>query len=380
MSSSTSHLFPVYPRLDLDLVRAQGTRLFTADGREIVDLYGAHAVCPLGHAHPVLHEALTTAHATLDFYSNSLRMPIQERAAEAVIGDSAHLSHVHFVNSGTEANESAIHLARKVTGRETVVTLDTSFHGRTLGSLSLTGLSGYRKRVPVEVPDIWGRTIALGAEDLSVIDETVAAVMIESVVSLGGVYLPPDGWLDRVQARCREVGALLILDEVQGGVGRLGTWFGHQTVGSTPDMVTLAKSLGGGFPVGALVTTPALAEAVGYGELGTTFGGGPMACAMVEATARVIREDGLLDRVKVIEARVRAGLADLDGVEVRGRGCLLGIQTPMAAGALRDALLARDLLVGTSGEPHTLRLLMPYVVDDADLDRFVTAVHEVLDA
>lgn len=373
-----SALLPVYPRLDLDLVRAEGVFMYTSDGRQILDLYGAHAVCPLGHAHPELAETLSTAYRTLDFYSNSLHMAVQERAAQAVLGGSEHLAYVHFVNSGTEANESALHLARKLTGRKTILTLDSSFHGRTLGSLSVTGLGGYRGRIPLDVPAHWCKTLALGQEDLSVIDETVAGVMIEAIVSLGGLYVPDAAWLQRVEARCREVGAFFILDEVQGGVGRTGTWYAHEGFGVKPDMVTLAKSLGAGFPVGAMVCTKAIADRVGSGELGTTFGGGPMACAMVEAVANIIRRDGLMGRVLQIEARIREGLAGVPGVEVRGKGCLLGVETPKSANAVRDALLARDIMIGTSSHPRTLRLLAPYILQDEHVDRFVATLKEVL--
>lgn len=373
-------LFPVYPRLDLDLVGARGTSLFTADGREIHDLYGAHAVCPLGHAHPALHAALVSQHATLDFYSNSLRMAVQEDAARAVLGDSAHLAAVHFLNSGTEANESAIHLARMLTGRSRIITLSEGFHGRTLGSLSVTGLPSYRRKVPLDIPEAWGGTLPLGADDLSSIDDTVAGVLIESVPSLGGVYLPPDGWLERVEARCREVGALFVLDEVQGGIGRLGAWWGHAALGAArPDIVTLAKSIGGGFPVAAMVTTAEVADQVSFGDLGTTFGGGPMACAMVRTVARVVQSEGLLDRVVEIEARIRHACSGLDGVSVRGRGALLGVQTPRPAKEIQAGLLARNVLVGTSGEAHTIRLLPAYVTSDAVLDRFTEALAEVLD-
>lgn len=373
-------LLPVYPRLPLTVVRAEGTRLFTDDDRVIVDLYGGHAVTPLGHGHPDLRDALLRAHGTLDFFSNSVRLPVQEAAAEAVLRGSDHLAHVHFVNSGTEANEAAIHLARRLTGRRTVVTLDVAFHGRTLGSLTVTGLGGYRGRVPLDVPEDWGRTLPFGDEDAipEVVDDTVAAVLLESVPSLAGVQLPPPGFYEAVAARCREVGALLILDEVQGGVGRLGTWFGHQSLGVAPDMVTLAKSLGGGFPVGAMVATAAIGEQVGHGELGTTFGGGPMACAMVETVRSVIDRDGLMARVLDLEARVREALAPLEGVEVTGKGALLGVRTPRKAAEVRDALLERDLLVGTSADPHGLRLLPAYVTPFEDVDRFAEALGEVL--
>lgn len=372
-------LLPVYPRMPLELVRASGTRLFTADGRELLDLYGGHAVCPLGHGHPELTEALTQAHSTLDFYSNSLHMPVQESAARAVLGEATHLAHTHFVNSGTEANEAAIHLARRKTGRTTIVTLDCGFHGRTLGSLSVTGLAGYRERVAVDLPDDVLRTIRFNApDDLSRIDDTVAGVLIELVPSIAGILEPDPAWLTALEARCRAVGALLILDEVQAGVGRMGSWFGHERFGLQPDMVTLAKSLGGGFPVGALVTSAEIGEWVGFGEIGTTFGGGPLAAVMVETVARIIRRDGLMERVLAIETRVRELMARIPGVTVRGYGCLVGVETALPSGELRDALLARDIVVGVSGHLHTVRLLMSYVTTDEELERFATAMNEVI--
>ncbi len=374
-----SALLGVYNRLDLDLVGARGTRLFLADGRELLDLYGGHAVTPLGHGHPELREALTKAHETLDFYSNSVRMPVQEEAGRAVLGGSEHLRRVHFVNSGTEANEAAIHLARKLTGRARIVTLHNSFHGRTLGSLSVTGLTAYRRRVPLEIPEGWRGTIRFNhLEDLETLDDSVAGVLVESVPSIGGVLMPNPEWLRALAARARELGAMLIFDEVQGGVGRLGRWYAHEVFGVKPDMVTLAKSLGGGFPVGAMVCTEEVASQVGFSEIGTTFGGGPMAAAMVSTVARIIRRDGLMDRVMEIFTAVSEGLSDLDGVEVRGRGCLIGIQSPLPASRLRDALLERGIIVGTSGEPHSIRLLLPYIVSDAEIANFLTVTREVL--
>lgn len=374
-------LLPVYPRLDLRIVRAAGSDLFTDTGRVIGDLYGGHAVCPLGHGHPELTAALTRAHSTLDFFSNSVLIPGQEEAANAVLGGSKHLAHVHFVNSGTEANESALHIARRKTGRETIVVLEDGFAGRTFGSLSVTGLGGYRKRLGARPPEHWTRTIRLNdPAAVEAIDDTVAGVLIESVVSLGGVRVPDSAWLQVIQARCREVGALFMFDEVQGGVGRLGTWFGHEGMGVQPDVVTLAKSLGSGFPVGACVVTAEIGAWATDGELGTTFGGGPMACAMVETTARLIHEGGLMARVGELYARVEAGLAGIPGVEVRGRGALIGVQTPRPAKDLQMALLQRDLLVGTSGQSHTLRLLPSYNTPFEMVDRFVAATREVLNA
>jgi acetylornithine/N-succinyldiaminopimelate aminotransferase len=380
----TSALMPVYPRLPIELVKAEGSYLHLADGRRIVDLYGGHAVSPLGHGHPELGEALIGAFRTVDFYSNSLNMSVQERAARAVLGDvpggaaSAHLTRVHFVNAGTEANEAAIHVARRLTGRQKILSFDIGFHGRTLGSLAATHLDHYAELLPLPMGAFY-QPIRFGDfADLAKIDETVAGVLCESIPSLGGLLNPPEGYYAALQARCREVGAFFILDEVQGGIGRTGTWFAHQGFGVEPDMVTLAKSLGGGFPVAAMVSTEAIASRLKSGDLGTTFGGGPMACAMVEAVARIIHRDGLMARNVEMFAHLGRLLADVPGVTLRGAGALIGLQGPMPAGKVRDALLARGFMVGTSGEPHTLRLLLPYVLPMHELDAFAAVYREVV--
>lgn len=380
----TSALMPVYPRLPIELVRAEGSYLFLADGRRIVDLYGGHAVSPLGHGHPELAEALLSAFRTVDFYSNSLHMSVQERAARAVLGDvaggeaSAHLTRVHFVNSGAEANESALHVARRLTGRRKVLSFDIGFHGRTLGSLAATHLDHYAELLPLPMGDFYAPIRFGSFEDLAKIDDTVAAVLCESIPSLGGLLNPPDGYYAALQARCRDAGAMFVMDEVQGGIGRTGTWFAHQGFGVAPDMVTLAKSLGGGFPVAAMVSTEAIASRLKGGDLGTTFGGGPMACAMVETVARIVHRDGLMARNVAMFDHLAALLADVPGVTLRGKGALIGVQGPLPGGKVRDALLAKGFMVGTCGEPHTLRLLLPYVLPMHELDAFAAAYREVV--
>lgn len=375
----TSSLLDVYPRLPIHLQRARGQILFADDGRELLDLYGGHAVTPLGHGHPELTRALCEGHRELDFFSNSVHMGEQRRAAESLLAESAHLRHVHFVNSGTEANEAAIHLARRLSGRKTIVSFDCSFHGRTQASLAATGLATYRRRLSVPEDEALNRFIPFGdRRALSSIDESVAAVLCESVPSLAGVLMPPDGYYATLEARCRQVGALLIFDEVQGGCGRLGSFFAHQRFGVAPDMVTLAKSVAGGFPAGALLTTGTIGEAVEHGELGTTFGGGPLACRMIEATVRVIREQGLLGRVEAIFSRLKAGIEGIDEVELRGAGCLIGLCSKGPAKALQQRLLARNILVGTSADPRVLRLLPAYTLTDEEVDRFLEVLRAVL--
>ncbi|MFQ3586964.1 MAG: aminotransferase class III-fold pyridoxal phosphate-dependent enzyme [Fimbriimonadaceae bacterium] len=373
-------LLPVYPRSPVTLDRAQGAWLYTADGRRILDMYGGHAVSALGHGHPDLVRAVSDSFAGLDFYSNSVEMPIQKEAARRVLNDSPHLAHVHFVNSGTEANEAAIHVARRLTGRRTVVSFDLSFHGRTLASLSATGLTSYQKRLSLPPAPELHRFVRFGdGGDLDKIDGTVAAVICESVPSLGGIYMPPDGYYPALEARCREVGAYLIFDEVQGGIGRLGRWFAHERFGVRPDMVTLAKSLGGGYPVGAMLATAPIGAAMTAGEVGTTFGGGPTACRMIATVHEVIHRDGLMERTGRIFARISEGLAGIDGVAVRGAGCLIGVQTPRPASEVQRALLERDVMVGTSNQPHTIRLLPPYILADEEVDFFVRAFREAFE-
>lgn len=372
-------LLDVYPRLPIHLQRAEGRRLYASDGRELLDLYGGHAVTPLGHGHPELTRTLCEGHQELDFFSNSLHMGVQRHAAEVLLEGSAHLRHVHFVNSGTEANEAAIHLARRLSGRKKIVSFDCSFHGRTQASLAATGLAAYRRRLTVPEDEALNTFISFGDKrGLEKIDESVAAVLCESVPSLAGVLMPPEGYYGALEARCREVGALLIFDEVQGGCGRLGHFFAHEAFGVQPDMVTLAKSIAGGFPAGALLATATIGAAVEHGELGTTFGGGPLACRMIETTIRVIREQGLLQRVRQIFARLSAGVAELEGVELRGAGCLIGLRSKLPAKALQQRLLEADILVGTSADPRVARLLPAYTLTDEEIDRFLDALGRAL--
>ena len=376
--SSCDPLLPVYPRLSLDLVRAEACWLYTRDDRKILDLYGAHAVSPLGHAHPRLKAVLNEAFSAVDFYSNSLHMAVQQQAAKRLLNASAHLAHVHFTNSGTEANEAAIHVARRLTGRRKVISFDCSFHGRTLASLSATGLASYRKRLSLPPNEADNAFIRYGnLSDLASIDDSVAAVICESVPSLAGVLMPPEAYYPAIASRCQQGGAVLIFDEVQGGIGRLGQWFAHQRFGVTPDIVTLAKSIAGGYPVGAMLTTSAIGEWIEHGELGTTFGGGPVACRMAATVAEVIQDEALSDRATQIFEQITSGLSKIADLQVRGAGCLIGIESKKPAKELRDLLLRHDILVGLSAHPNTVRLLPAYVLDSAEIDRFLAAMAEI---
>jgi len=314
------------------------------------------------------------------FYSNVVALAVRTRAAEAIARLApAPLEQVFFVNSGTEANENAMRLARRSTGRDDILTFDGAFHGRTADAISAAGLAKYRD---LGRPNVPGHRFApfgdLAAAEAAV-DDRVAAVLLEPIQSLAGVATAPASYFQGLRRLCDSRGAKLIYDEVQTGFGRTGTFFFAGRHGVVPDLVTLAKGIASGVPMGAVIVSRDIAATVKPEEYGTTFGGGPLACAAAEATVRVIEEEGLLENVRRGSARLRAGLSMLAGVrEVRGEGFLLGIVLDRPGKPVREALLSRGILVGGSDLPDVLRLLPPLVLREEEIDRFLAAIAEVL--
>ncbi len=371
---------PTYTRWPIGLVRGSGSTVWDEDGKSYLDLYGGHAVCSTGHCHPKVVEAIAAQARELLFYSNVVRLPVRTRAAEAILAHAREpLASVFFLNSGTEAAENAMRLARRATGRSDVITFTGAFHGRTADAISAAGLPKYRELARPNVPG--HRIVPFG--DLtaleSALDENVAAVFLEPIQSLAGVLTAEPDTLRGIQSACYRLGAKLIYDEVQTGFGRTGSFFYAGKHGVVPDLVTLAKGIGSGFPMGAVLVSDEIARTVKPEEYGTTFGGGPLACAAAEATVRVIDEEGLLDRVRDGSTRFRQGLRQIGAVrEVRGEGYLLGVALDRPAKPVRAALLARGILVGGCDLPDTLRLLPPLVLTSEEIDRFVTVLAEVL--
>jgi acetylornithine/N-succinyldiaminopimelate aminotransferase len=371
---------PSYTRWPVTLVRGRGATVWDAGGRSYLDLYGGHAVASTGHSHPRVVRAIAEQAGELLFYSNVVELPVRTRAAEAIIRHApAPLTSVFFVNSGTEANENAMRLARRFTGRTDVVSFDGGFHGRTADAISAAGLVKYRE---LGRPNVAGhRIVPFG--DLSkveeVLDGEVAAVLLEPIQSLAGCVTASADYLRGLRALCDRAGALLIYDEVQTGFGRTGTFFFAGRHGVVPDLVTLAKGIGSGFPMGAVLVSERVAATVKPEEYGTTFGGGPLACAAAEATVRVIEEENLLTRVRGGSHRLTEGLRKLAGVQdVRGEGYLLGIVLDRPARPVREALLSRGILVGGCDVPNVLRLLPPLVLAEEDIDRFLETFGELL--
>jgi acetylornithine/succinyldiaminopimelate/putrescine aminotransferase len=372
------HLLQVYGQLPLEITSAEGVYL-QAGTRRIVDLYGGHAVAALGYAHPDLLASLQAQARTMYFQSNAVALHVRAKAGDALAAFApAGLDRVFFVNSGAEANENALRVACRATGRSRVLAIEHGFHGRTAAAAAVTwgaARSWYGfPRTPFDV-DFIPRDDVARAEAL--INGDTAAVIIELVQGLAGAYDLDLGFVLTVAEACRRVGALLIVDEVQSGVGRTGAPFAANLYGIKPDMLTTAKALGGGFPCSALLMTEALAGTLKSGDLGTTFGGGPMACALVSTVIEVIRRDRLMDNVRALSAAIRKSALVGPVERIQGRGFLLGLRCRQPARNVQAALLERDVLVGTSSDPKVIRLLPPLTLEQQHVDKLVNALSEI---
>ncbi|WP_134741721.1 acetylornithine transaminase [Nocardioides sp. 503] len=364
----------------LTLVRGSGAHVWDADGTEYVDLLGGIAVNALGHGHPALVEAVTSQLSTLGHVSNFFATEPQIRLAEKLLTLlDAGTGKVFFTNSGAEANEAAFKLTRR-TGRTHVVAAAGGFHGRTMGALALTSKEAYRapfEPLPGDVTFVpYGDADALAA---AVTDET-AAILLEPMQGEAGVVVPPEGYLAAARAVADEHGALLWLDEVQTGVGRTGAWFAHAASGVRPDIVTLAKGLAGGFPIGACIGVGEAGDLLEPGNHGTTFGGNPVACAAALAVIRTIEDDGLLEHVTVLGQKLRDGLAaDPRVTEVRGEGLLIGLDLVDEVSAEVTAAAMRHGFIVNNPTPHRIRLAPPLVLTQDDADAFLAAWPVILD-
>jgi acetylornithine aminotransferase len=368
------------PPVALD--HGSGATVTDVDGVEYTDLLGGIATTILGHAHPKVVEAISVQAHKLGHVSNLAMHEPGLQLAERLLDLAGRPGRVFFCNSGAEANEMAFKISR-LTGRPEVITAEGAFHGRTMGALALTGqpskaaafapLPGGVSYVP------YGDVDALGAA----VSEQTAMVLLEPMLGEGGVLPAPSGYLAAAASTARDAGALFALDEVQTGMGRTGSWFMHQADGLQPDLITLAKALGGGLPMGATLAFGEAADLMTAGAHGSTFGGNPIAAAAALAVLDVIRDEGLLERAKELEHRFTAGIEALGhpGISgVRGRGALLGVVlTADVAGALEAELRAAGFLTNAVA-PGVLRLAPPLVLTDAQVDAFVAALPAALDA
>ena len=366
----------------LALVRGEGAHVWDEHGREYVDFLGGIAVNALGHAHPALVEAVSEQLGTLghisNFFTSGPQVELAERLLALVPGGES--GRVFFANSGTEANEAAFKLTRK-TGRRHLVAADGAFHGRTMGALALTSKEAYRapfEPLPGDVTFVpYGDADALAA---AVTDET-AAIVLEPIQGEAGVVVPPEGYLAKAREIADAHGALLWLDEVQSGIGRTGRYLAHESSGVVADIVTLAKGLGGGLPIGACLGLGRAATLFEPGNHGTTFGGNPVACAAGLAVLRTIEEEGLLEHATVLGQKLRDGLAaDPRVTEVSGEGLFIGVVLPDVDTAAVAAKALEAGFILNNATPDRIRLVPPLVVTQDDVDALLAAWPGILDA
>lgn len=371
-----------YRKLPLAVARGHGCYVHDAEGVQYLDLYGGHAVALAGHCHPRVVGAIQAQAERLLFYSNLVYSDVRARAVELLAALAPPgLRKVFLCNSGAEANETALKIARKHTGRRVVVSMTGGFHGRTLGALGATGIETYRDPaypIPTEhrfVP--YGDSAAL---EEAIRDDT-AAVILEPIPSMGGIEVADDAYFTALRERCTATGAFLIFDEVQTGFGRTGRAFFGEHVDVVPDLITGAKGIASGFPAGVVYVREDVAANMAYGEQGTTFGGGPLACAAIAANLCVLRDEGLMGNALKREADIRRLVGNVPGVlAVVGRGLLLGLNLDRPAKPVVARLIeeARILCGTAGGNANQIRLLAPLVLEEEHVETFAKALAGLL--
>lgn len=372
-----SHLVPTYAQLPLTLVRGDNATVYDADGKRYWDFYGGHAVALIGHSHRAVADSIFKQARELAFYSNIVPIPIRERAANALAQFAPPpLRNIFFCNSGAEANENALKLAIQQTGRKRIAALRGAFHGRTLLALSATDSPSLQK----QVEGLTAPTLRLEPNDLTTvqhIDGSIAAVIVEPILSMAGVVELTPEFLQALRRRCTEIGAMLIYDEVQTGLGRLGGPLAAGEHGVVPDFVTLAKGVANGVPIGAVLMHDDIARTLRVNDLGTTFGGAPIACAAAAATLETVEKEMLIARAAELGRRFHQKLLTGPVKEILGRGCLIGLRLHAEAKPVHKELLERGFITGTSGDPRVLRLLPPLTLPFEAVDELRDALNEI---
>ena len=369
-------LFDVYSLWPIEPVRAKGCRVWDKDGTEYLDLYGGHAVISIGHSHPRYVQALQQQTAKIGFYSNSVENSLQQQLAKKLGELSGYPDYSLFLcNSGAEANENALKLVSFHTGKKRVIAFAEAFHGRTSGTVAVTD------NPAIQSPFNQGHEVTfLPLNNLEAVEQElrkgdVAAVMIEGIQGVAGIYTPDIAFLQGVHELCIRYQTPLILDEIQSGYGRTGDFFAHQAAGIRPDIITMAKGMGNGFPIGGVLISP-LFEAK-KGMLGTTFGGNHLACVAAIAVLDVIKEESLMENAKQLGYYLTKKLSAMEGIsEVRGRGLMLGISFKPQFSDIRNELLFRHHIFTGGAKKNVMRLLPPLSLGKAEADRFLAALHE----
>lgn len=373
----TMKLFDVYPLFNITPVSARGSWLWDDKGEKFLDLYGGHAVISIGHSHPHYVKALTEQLNKIAFYSNSVQNPLQERLAEKLGQLSGYAEYQLFLcNSGAEANENALKLASFITGRKKIIAFKKAFHGRTSGAVAATDnpklvspFNAVHEVIFLPLNDEVALTDAL--------DDKIAAVIVEGIQGVGGIQLPEDSFLQLLERKCRENNSLLILDEIQSGYGRTGKFFAHQYAGIRPPLITMAKGMGNGFPIGGVLIEESIKP--WSGMLGTTFGGNYLASAAAIAVLEVLENEALLSNAMSMGSYLLEKLAEIPGIsQVRGRGLMIGFDLPEDKMKVRQDLLFKHHIFTGEAKPNTIRLLPSLALNKGEIDIFLTALKHTL--
>lgn len=366
-------LFDVYSLLDMEPVKASGAYLWDKEGVEYLDFYGGHAVISIGHTHPHYVEKITDQLSKIGFYSNAVVNSLQVELAEKLGELSGYPDYELFLcNSGAEANENALKLASFTTGRERVLAMKAAFHGRTSMAVAVT--DNPKIQAPVNCTDKVSFVTLNDVEALKkeLATSEYAAVIIEPIQGVGGIQVASEEFLKAAREACDATGTMLIIDEIQAGYGRSGKFFAHQWSGVKADIITLAKGIANGFPVGAVMVSPAIPAKKGM--LGTTFGGSHLACAAAIAVADVVKAENLVENARKMGEKIVEGIKGVSGIkDIRGRGLMIGIDLSVPQAAFRKVLREKHhIMTGLSGE-YTLRLLPPLMIGEKEVERFVEA-------
>jgi acetylornithine aminotransferase len=372
------NLFDVYPLLDITPVKGEGCYIFDENNIKYLDLYGGHAVISIGHSHPYYINRLTKQLSQIGFYSNSVQIPQQQELADKLGQLSGYPDYQLFlVNSGAEANENAIKLASFVTGRKKIIAFKKGFHGRTSAAVAVT--DNPKIIAPVNQT---GNAIILPIENTELLEQhlksnEVATVIIEGIQGIGGIHVPGTNFLMTTAALCKQYGALLILDEIQSGYGRSGKFFAHQYTPVQPDIITVAKGMGNGFPVGGVLIAPEIKP--WHGMLGTTFGGNYLACAASLAVLEIMESEKLIENAATVGSYLIGELKKIEGIkEVRGLGLMIGLEFEQQISDIRHVLLKKHhIFTGFSGT-NTIRLLSPLTLSKVQADQFIYALKQTI--
>ncbi|MFZ9503410.1 MAG: aspartate aminotransferase family protein [Cyclobacteriaceae bacterium] len=367
-------LFDVYSLLPIEPVRALGSKIWDANGQEYLDLYGGHAVISVGHSHPKYNAAIQDQLNKISFYSNSVQNKLQEELAEKLGALSGYNDYSLFLcNSGAEANENALKLASFITGKRKIIAMKKAFHGRTSGAVAATD------NPKIIAPFNAGHEIIfVPMNDASALDaaldDQVAAILIEGIQGVAGIFEPQPEYLQHLEKRCQERGVILILDEVQSGYGRTGKFFAHQHAGIRPHLIATAKGMGNGFPIGGVLIHPDLKP--WSGMLGTTFGGNHLACAAGIAVLDIIKEERLMENAETIGTLLIEKITSILQAPVRGKGLMIGFDTPEHHLQLRTNLISKHRIFTGEAKPAIIRLLPSLALSKQDAELFLSALDQ----